>query len=81
MQSPVRSAMGVIEGTRLWGRSLRSPIELRSAALETAKGKRGIDLDTLNAHRKTTGLLLNLGEKRYKLLHQFVQEFAAASHP
>ena len=56
-------------------------MELRSAALETAKGKRGIDLDTLNAHRKTTGLLLNLGEKRYKLLHQFVQEFAAASHP
>ena len=49
-------------------------------ALETAKGKRSIDLDTLKAHLKRTGLLLDLGDDRYKLLHQLVQEYAAAAH-
>jgi hypothetical protein len=74
--------MGVIGGHPPAGATLAGrPWSIAVGRLETAKGKRGIDLDMLNAHRKTTGLLLNLGEKRYKLLHQFVQEYAAASHP
>jgi len=49
-------------------------------ALEKAKGKRSIDLDTLKTHLKATGLLLDLGGDRYRLLHQLVQEYAAAAH-
>ena len=50
------------------------------AALEAAQGKRSIELDTLRAHLKETGLLLDLGDDRYRLLHQLVQEYAAAAH-
>ncbi|MFM7581164.1 MAG: NACHT domain-containing protein, partial [Caldilinea sp.] len=49
-------------------------------ALEAARGRRNIDLDTLKKHLQATGLLLDLGDDRYKLLHQLVQEYAAASH-
>jgi formylglycine-generating enzyme required for sulfatase activity len=49
-------------------------------ALERAKGKRSIELDTLKTHLKATGLLLDLGDDRYRLLHQLVQEYAAAAH-
>ena len=49
-------------------------------ALEAAQGRRSIDLDVLKAHLKATGLLLDLGDDRYRLLHQLVQEYAAAAH-
>ncbi|MFM7171556.1 MAG: SUMF1/EgtB/PvdO family nonheme iron enzyme, partial [Caldilinea sp.] len=49
-------------------------------ALEAARGRRNIDLDTLKKHLQATGLLLDLGDDRYKLLHQLVQEYAAAAH-
>jgi formylglycine-generating enzyme required for sulfatase activity len=48
-------------------------------ALEAAKGRRSIELDTLKAHLKTAGLLLDFGDDRYRLLHQLVQEYAAAA--
>jgi len=50
------------------------------AALEEARGKRSLDLDTLAGYLKRTGLLLDLGDERYKLLHQLVQEYGAAAH-
>jgi formylglycine-generating enzyme required for sulfatase activity len=49
-------------------------------ALEAAKGRRGIGLDTLKTHLQATGLLLDLGDDRYRLQHQLVQEYAAAAH-
>ncbi len=49
-------------------------------ALEATRGRRSIELDTLKGHLQATGLLLDLGDERYRLLHQLVQEYGAAAH-
>jgi formylglycine-generating enzyme required for sulfatase activity len=56
-------------------------------ALEQARGRHSLALDTLRDHLKCAGLLIDLGDERekpgqerYKLLHQLIQEYAAAAH-
>jgi len=49
-------------------------------ALEAARGRRSIELDALKGHLQATGLLLDLGDERCRLLHQLVQEYGAAAH-
>src|SRR5690606_12160982 len=60
--------------------SLQSDGDALYAALEAARGKRSLALDTLAGYLKRSGLLLDLGDERYKLLHQLVQEYGAAAH-
>ncbi|MBI1299755.1 SUMF1/EgtB/PvdO family nonheme iron enzyme [bacterium] len=50
------------------------------AALERAKGKSSVDVDTMRDHLQEAGLLIDLGRRRYKLLHQLIQEYAAAAY-
>ena len=45
-----------------------------------AKGRRSIELDDLRDYLKVSGLLVDLGGERYKLLHQLIQEYAAAAY-
>ncbi len=49
-------------------------------ALEQAKGRRSTALDLLRDGLKLAGLLIDLGDERYKLLHQLIQEYAAAAY-
>ena len=49
-------------------------------ALEQAKGRRSMALDVLRDGLKLAGLLIDLGDERYKLLHQLLQEYAAAAY-
>ncbi len=49
-------------------------------ALEQAKGRRSTTLDLLRDGLKLAGLLIDLGNERYKLLHQLIQEYAAAAY-
>lgn len=49
-------------------------------ALEQAKGRRSTPLDMLRDGLKLAGLLIDLGNERYKLLHQLIQEYAAAAY-
>ncbi len=60
--------------------ALQSDGDALYAALEEARGKRSLELDTLAGYLKRSGLLLDLGDERYKLLHQLVQEYGAAAH-
>lgn len=49
-------------------------------ALDQARGPQSQPLDALCAALKQSGLLIDLGDDRYKLLHQLIQEYAAAAH-
>jgi formylglycine-generating enzyme required for sulfatase activity len=52
-------------------------------ALEQARGRHSQPLDALRDHLKRAGLLLDISdarEDRYRLLHQLLQEYAAAAH-
>ncbi|MEZ4708633.1 MAG: SUMF1/EgtB/PvdO family nonheme iron enzyme [Caldilineaceae bacterium] len=48
------------------------------AQLEAVQGRRRFDPDELRERLQETGLLIARGEGRYALLHQLVQEYAAA---
>ena len=48
--------------------------------LEIVRGRRDYSLDEMRQHLQTCGLLVALGEERYRLLHQMVQEYGAAAH-
>ena len=50
------------------------------AALEAARGRRATPLDDLCDALQSTGLLIDLHSGSYKLLHQLIQEYAAAAH-
>ncbi|MCE7981452.1 MAG: hypothetical protein DYG89_09690 [Caldilinea sp. CFX5] len=47
--------------------------------LAAVRGRRTYDLDTMRHYLQATGLLVALGEERYRLLHQMVQEYGAAA--
>ena len=49
-------------------------------ALKEARGEHSYDLDVMRGHLHVSGLLIDLDEERYKLLHQLIQEYAAAAH-
>lgn len=49
-------------------------------ALKEARGERTYDLDGMRTYLATSGLLIDQGEDRCKLLHQLIQEYAAAAH-
>lgn len=50
------------------------------AALAEARGQQGQPLDALREALKQGGLLIDLGDDRYRLLHQLIQEYAAAAY-
>ncbi|MEZ4868843.1 MAG: SUMF1/EgtB/PvdO family nonheme iron enzyme [Caldilineaceae bacterium] len=49
-------------------------------ALAEARGQQSQPPDALREALKQSGLLLDLGDERYKFLHQLLQEYAAAAH-
>ena len=49
-------------------------------ALEQARGKHNQTLDTIRDYLKSAGLIIDRGDERYILLHQLLQEYAAAAH-
>lgn len=59
---------------------LQTNFEQLYDALEEAKGRRSTTLDVLRDNLKLAGLLIDLGDERYKLLHQLLQEYAAAAY-
>ncbi len=48
--------------------------------LEAVRGRRTYALDEMRQHLQSCGLLVALGEERYRLLHQMVQEYGAAAY-
>jgi formylglycine-generating enzyme required for sulfatase activity len=48
--------------------------------LQRVRGPRSYDLDTMRSHLQHSGLLVDYGAGRYRLLHQLVQEYGAAAH-
>ncbi len=50
------------------------------AALLAARGPRSYALDAVRSDLQASGLLVSLGEGRWRLLHQLVQEYAAAGY-
>ena len=48
--------------------------------LAAVRGRRIYALDEMRQHLQATGLLVALGEERYRLLHQLVQEYGAAAY-
>lgn len=48
--------------------------------LTSVRGRRTYALDEMRQHLQATGLLVALGEERYRLLHQLVQEYGAAAY-
>ncbi|MEZ4868845.1 MAG: SUMF1/EgtB/PvdO family nonheme iron enzyme [Caldilineaceae bacterium] len=48
--------------------------------LEAVRGRRTYELDAMRQHLQSCGLLVALGEERYRLLHQMVQEYGAAAY-
>jgi hypothetical protein len=48
--------------------------------LEQARGALRYELDAMHAQLHRTGLLIDLGDGRCRLLHQLIQEYAAAAH-
>lgn len=50
------------------------------AALAQARGQQSQPLDALRDALKQSGLLIDLGDERYRLLHQLLQEYAAAAY-
>ncbi len=54
--------------------------EQLDAELQAVRGPRSYDLDEMRSQLQRTGLLVWLGEGRYRLLHQLVQEYGAAAH-
>jgi hypothetical protein len=49
-------------------------------ALEEARDRSSADLDVLRDHLQAAGLLIDLGRRQYKLVHQLIQEYAAAAY-
>ena len=49
-------------------------------ALKEARGERTYDPEIMRTHLAVSGLLIDQGEDRFKLLHQLIQEYAAAAH-
>ena len=47
--------------------------------LADVRGRRSYELDAMRGYLQRTGLLVALGEERYRLLHQLVQEYGAAA--
>lgn len=60
--------------------TLQCDSKLLLAALKQARGEQSQPLETLRDQLQGSGLLLDLGDARYKLLHQLIQEYAAAAH-
>lgn len=50
------------------------------ADLQTVRGPREYGLDDMRSQMQRSGLLVRLDEGRYRLLHQLIQEYAAAAH-
>lgn len=48
--------------------------------LAAVRGRRTYALDEMRQYLQATGLLVALGEERYRLLHQLVQEYGAAAY-
>ena len=48
--------------------------------LAAVRGRRTYALDEMRQHLQSCGLLVALGEERYRLLHQMVQEYGAAAY-
>lgn len=48
--------------------------------LQVVRGRRAYNLDEMRHHLQASGLLVALGEERYRLLHQLVQEYGAAAY-
>ncbi|HHH40521.1 MAG TPA: NACHT domain-containing protein, partial [Chloroflexi bacterium] len=67
-----------------WRLQQAGSLELEDAELEQAlvqaRGQRDLPLDALQEQLKATGLLIDLGDGRYRLLHQLIQEYAAAAY-
>ena len=52
--------------------------DILESTLKAVRGERSYSLDEMQVHLQACGLLIDLGNERYRLLHQFVQEYAAA---
>lgn len=50
------------------------------AVLDQERGRRSYDLDAMRAALQSTGLLVDLHDGNFRLLHQLIQEYAAAAH-
>lgn len=48
--------------------------------LEDARGRGSYALDTMRVYLQTTGLIIDVGNGSYKLLHDLVREYGAAAH-
>jgi formylglycine-generating enzyme required for sulfatase activity len=48
--------------------------------LEVARGRRDYSLDEMRRHLQATGLLIALGEERYRLLNGMIREYCAAAY-
>ena len=48
--------------------------------MQRVRGPRDYSLDTMRGQLQQTGLLVEQGQERYRLLHQLVQEYGAAAH-
>ena len=60
---------------------LETDLDTLYAALAQARGKRSKPtLDTLCDNLQSSGLLIDLDDGRYKVLHQLLQEYAAAAY-
>ncbi|MCB9138040.1 MAG: SUMF1/EgtB/PvdO family nonheme iron enzyme [Caldilineaceae bacterium] len=60
--------------------ALQIDIDTLYDALDAGRGRREAGLDTLAGHLKASGLLVEETPERYRLLHQLIQEYAAAAH-
>ena len=49
------------------------------AVLDEERGRRSYDLDAMRAALQSTGLLVDLHDGNFRLLHQLIQEYAAAA--
>jgi len=59
---------------------LHLELDVLYAQLETARGPARYDVDDMRQALQMCGLLLDLGRERYALVHQLVQEYAAAAY-